>query len=39
MGGGMMKDGKCAMCATKGEAAKMSPASSEDVADKHEGHH
>jgi len=40
MGGGMMKDGKCAMCATKGEAAKMSPAAaSEAVAGDHEAHH
>jgi len=39
MGGGLMKDGQCAMCATKGEAAKMSPVASEDSADKHEGHH
>jgi hypothetical protein len=33
MSDGMMKDGKCAMCAMKGEAAKKSPAASEDVAD------
>jgi len=39
MGSGMMKDGKCAMCAKKSEAAKKSPAASEDVAEEHEGHH
>jgi len=39
MGGGMMKDGKCAMCAMKSEVTKKFPAASEDVSDEHEGHH
>jgi hypothetical protein len=40
MGGGMMKDGMCAMVSEgRGEAAKKSPAASEDVADEDEGHH
>jgi hypothetical protein len=47
MGGGMMQDGKCAMCAMMGEgkgekggeAAKKSPAPGGNSADEHEGHH